>query len=151
MLDSRYRSAYRLAGVSELVEEAEVVVAKMTTAIDFPQVAGSLPLAAGDAILFELEVSPKAVVSGRTVAQVRAQPEFPREGVFIGLLDPEGRITLPDGSTVLRAGHTVILVARRAELARAVECLTQRPRRQEDTPLAEMLRKVDFLAPLSAE
>ena len=47
MLDSRYRQAYRLAGVGELVEEAEVVVAKMTTAIDFPQVAGSLPLAAG--------------------------------------------------------------------------------------------------------
>jgi trk system potassium uptake protein TrkA len=151
MLDSRYRAAYRLAGVSELVEEAEVVVAKMTTAIDFPQVAGSLPLAAGDAILFELEVSPKALVSGRTVAQVRGLPAFPRECVFIGLLDPEGRITLPDGNTVLRAEHTIILVARRAELARAVECLTQEPQRQEDTPLAEMLRKVDFLAPLSAE
>jgi trk system potassium uptake protein TrkA len=151
MLDSRYREAYRLAGVSELVEEAEVVVAKMTTAIDFPQVAGSLPLAAGDAILFELEVSPKALVSGRTVAQVRSSPEFPRECVFIGLLDPEGRITLPDGSTVLRAGHTIILVARRAELARAVECLTAEPQRQADTPLATMLRKVDFLAPLSDE
>lgn len=149
MLDSRYRDAYRLAGVSELVEEAEVVVAKMTTAIDFPQVAGSLPLAAGTAILFELEVSAKSLVSGRTVAQVRALPDFPRECVFIGLVDPEGRITLPDGNTVLRAGHTIILVARRAELARAVECLTAEPTREADTPLAEMLRKVDFLAPLN--
>jgi trk/ktr system potassium uptake protein len=151
MLDSRYRAAYRLAGVSELVEEAEVVVAKMTTAIDFPQVAGSLPLAAGTAILFELEVSAKSLVSGRTVAQVRAMPDFPRECVFIGLVDPEGRITLPDGNTVLRAGHTIILVARRAELARAVECLTAEPQRNADTPLAEMLRKVDFLAPLNDE
>lgn len=151
MLDSRYRQAYRLAGVSELVEEAEVVVAKMTTAIDFPQVAGSLPLAAGTAILFELEVSAKALVSGRTVAQVRGLPGFPRECVFIGLVDPEGGITLPDGNTVLRAGHTIILVARRAELARAVECLTAEPQRQPDTPLAEMLRKVDFLAPLNDE
>ncbi|MFL5357079.1 NAD-binding protein [Archangium sp.] len=151
MLDSRYRAAYRLAGVSELVEEAEVVVAKMTTAIDFPQVAGSLPLAAGTAILFELEVSAKSLVSGRTVAQVRGLPEFPRECVFIGLVDPEGHITLPDGNTVLRAGHTIILVARRAELARAVECLTAEPQRQADTPLAEMLRKVDFLAPLNDE
>lgn len=151
MLDSRYRDAYRLAGVSELVEEAEVVVAKMTTAIDFPQVAGSLPLAAGTAILFELEVSAKSLVSGRTVAQVRALPDFPRECVFIGLVDPEGSITLPDGNTVLKAGHTIILVARRAELARAVECLTAEPQRTADTPLAEMLRKVDFLAPLSDE
>ncbi len=151
MLDSRYRAAYQLAGVSELVEEAEVVVAKMTTAIDFPQVAGSLPLAAGHAILFELEVNPKALVSGRTVAQVRGLPDFPRECVFIGLVDPEGRIILPDGNTVLRAGHTIVLVARRAELARAVECLTAEPQRQADTPLAEMLRRVDFLAPLRDE
>lgn len=151
MLDSRYRPAYRLAGVSELVEEAEVVVAKMTTAIDFPQVAGSLPLAAGTAILFELEVSAKALVAGRTVAQVRGLPEFPRECVFIGIVDPEGRITLPDGSTVLRSGHTIILVARRGELARAVECLTAEPQRQADSPLTQMLRKVDFLVPLNDE
>jgi trk system potassium uptake protein TrkA len=85
------------------------------------------------------------------VAQVRGLPEFPRECVFIGVVDPEGRITLPDGNTVLRAGHTIILVARRAELARAVECLTLELQREGDTPLAEMLRKVDFLAPLSAE
>ncbi|MFY0571761.1 NAD-binding protein [Archangium lansingense] len=151
MLDSRYRQAYRLAGVSELVAEAEVVVAKMSTAIDFPEVAGSLPLAAGTAILFELEISAKALVAGRTVAQVRALPDFPRECVFIGVVDPEGSITLPDGNTVLRAGHTIILVARRAELARAVECLTAELQRQSDTPLAELLRKVDFLAPLNDE
>ncbi|MFY0581765.1 cyclic nucleotide-binding domain-containing protein [Cystobacter fuscus] len=151
MLDSRYREPYRLAGVGELVEEAEVVVTKMATAIDFPQVAGSLPLAAGDAILFELKVNTKAVVAGRTVAQVRAQTDFPRECVFIGMVDPEGRITLPDGNTVLRAGHTLILVARRAELARAVECLTLEPQNTLDTPLADMLRRVDFLAPLGTE
>ncbi len=152
MLDTRYREAYRLAGVSELVEEAEVVVAKMTTAIDFPQVAGSLPLASGDAILFELKVNPRALVSGRTVAQVRATPGFPRECVFIGLVDLEGRITLPDGSTVLRAGYTVILVAHRDELARAVESLTAEPPREaQGTPLEQTLRRVDFLAPLSDE
>ncbi|MBM7113189.1 NAD-binding protein [Archangium primigenium] len=151
MLDSRYREPYRLAGVRELVEEAEVVVAKMTTAIDFPEVAGSLPLAAGDAILFELKVSPQALVAGRTVAQVRSLPGFPRECVFIGILDPEGRITLPDGNTQLRAEHTLILVARRAELARAVECLTEEPPQDSETPLAELLRKLDFLAPLSGE
>jgi trk system potassium uptake protein TrkA len=151
MRDSRYREPYRLAGVSELVDEAEVVVTKMATAIDFPQVAGSLPLAAGDAILFELKVSAKAVVAGRTVAQVRAQPDFPRECVFIGMVEAEGRITLPDGNTVLRAGHTLILVARRAELARAVECLTLEPQQDTDTPLAQMLRRVDFLAPLGHE
>ncbi len=149
MLDTSYREAYRLAGVKELVAEAEVVVAKMSTAIDFPQVAGSLPLAGGDALLFELAINPRALVAGKTVAQVRSMEGFPRESLFIGMVDPEGRTVVPDGSTVLRAGHTVILVARRSQLAQAVDFLTAEPTTNASlTPLTQALRKVDFLAPL---
>lgn len=152
MLDTSYRQAYRMAGVKELVAEAEVVVSKMATAIDFPQVAGSLPLASGEAILFELAIAPRALVAGKTVAQVRGMQGFPRDVVFIGLVDPDGHTVLPDGSTALKAGHTVILVARRTQLAQAVECLTAEPAAKTATgPLAPLLRKVDFLAPLSDE
>jgi trk system potassium uptake protein TrkA len=150
MLDRSYREAYRLAGVKELVAEAEVVVAKMSTAIDFPQVAGSLPLAGGDALLFELAINPRALVAGKTVAQVRAIEGFPRESLFIGMVDPEGGTVVPDGSTVLRAGHTVILVARRTQLGQVVEFLTAEPHTNVSlTPLTQALRRVDFLAPLS--
>jgi trk system potassium uptake protein TrkA len=149
MLDTSYREAYRLAGVKELVAEADVVVAKMTTAIDFPEVAGSLPLAGGDALLFELAINPRALVTGKTVAQVRMMEGFPRESLFIGMVDPEGKTVVPDGSTVLKAGHTVILVARRTQLGQAVEFLTAEPAHANLTPLTQALRKVDFLAPLS--
>ena len=149
MLDTSYREAYRLAGVKELVAEADVVVAKMTTAIDFPEVAGSLPLAGGDALLFELAINPRALVAGRTVAQVRTMEGFPRESLFIGVVDPDGKTVVPDGSTVLKAGHTVILVSRREQLGQAVEFLTAEPAHASLTPLTQALRKVDFLAPLS--
>jgi trk system potassium uptake protein TrkA len=149
MLDTSYREAYRLAGVNELVAEADVVVAKMTTAIDFPQVAGSLPLAGGDALLFELAINPRALVAGKTVAQVRMMEGFPRESLFIGVVDPEGKTVVPDGSTLLKAGHTVILVARRTQLGQAVEFLTAEPAHANLTPLTQALRKVDFLASLS--
>ncbi|WP_323389795.1 NAD-binding protein [Myxococcus qinghaiensis] len=150
MLDTSYREAYRLAGVKELVAEAEVVVAKMTTAIDFPQVAGSLPLGDGDTVLFELALPLRARVAGQTVAQVRAMEGFPRECIFIGMVDPQGRAALPDGSTVLKAGHTIILVARRAQLADAVTFLTTEPVGTTGAAaLAATLRKVDFLAPLN--
>ncbi|WP_342376750.1 cyclic nucleotide-binding domain-containing protein [Myxococcus stipitatus] len=152
MLDTSYREAYRLAGVKDLVAEAEVVVAKMTTAIDFPQVAGSLPLGDGDTVLFELALPMRAQVAGQTVAQVRGMEGFPRECVFIGVVDPQGRATLPDGSTLLKAGHTVILVARRAQLAEAVTFLTREPVGTTGVAvLASTLRKVDFLAPLNTE
>ena len=149
MLDPQYRSAYLLAGVRDIIAEAEVVVAKMTTAIDFPQIAGSLPLAAGDAVLFEVVVKPRALAAGRTVAQVRGDPEFPKECVFIGFLDAEGKIALPDGASTLRPGHTAILVTRRDALARAVEVLTREPVVQDPaTQVVDALRQVDFLAPL---
>ena len=153
MLDTSYREAYRLAGVKELVAEAEVVVAKMATAIDFPQVAGTLPLGDGDTLLFELALPMRARVAGQTVAQVRGTAGFPRECVFIGLVDPQGRATLPEGSTTLRAGHTVIMVSRRSQLAAAVEFLSAEPSVGvgASSVLAATLRKVDFLAPLRDE
>lgn len=153
MLDTSYREAYRLAGVKELVAEAEVVVAKMTTAIDFPQVAGTLPLGDGDTLLFELELPLRARVAGMTVAQVRGTQGFPRECVFIGVVDPQGRATLPEGSTVLKAGHTIILVARRSQLSGAVEFLTSEPAVgvKDGSVLAGLLRRVDFLVPLKDE
>jgi trk system potassium uptake protein TrkA len=153
MLDTSYREAYRLAGVKELVAEAEVVVAKMTTAIDFPQVAGTLPLGDGDTLLFELALPMRARVAGQTVAQVRATAGFPRECVFIGVVDPQGRATLPEGSTMLRAGHTVIMVSRRSQLAAAVDFLSAEPPvgAGVGSLLAATLRKVDFLAPLRDE
>jgi trk system potassium uptake protein TrkA len=121
----------------------------MTTAIDFPQIAGSLPLAAGDAVLFEVVIKPRAVVAGRTVAQVRADPEFPKECVFIGFLDADGKIALPDGATALRPGATALLVTRRDALAQAVEVLTREPVVQDPaTQVIDALRNVDFLAPL---
>jgi trk system potassium uptake protein len=152
MLDTSYREAYRLAGVKELVAEADVVVAKMTTAIDFPQVAGSLPLAGGETLLFELAIGHRALVAGKAVAQVRGVEGFPRECLFIGVVDPEGRTVVPDGSTVLRAGHTVIVVARREQLGQLIEFLTAEPSSDASlTPLTQALRKVDFLTPLSDE
>ncbi len=152
MLDGRYRDAYRLAGVHDLVAEADLVVGRMATAIEFPEVEGSLPLASGDAILFELSVAPGAVVAGMTVAQVRGQPDFPKECVFIGLVGRDGAIELPSGASVLRAGQTAILVARRSELARAIEALTAESTAEASAPLAGIaasLRRIDFLAPLS--
>jgi trk system potassium uptake protein TrkA len=152
MLDTSYREAYRLAGVKDLVAEAEVVVAKMSTAIDFPQVAGSLPLASGDTILFELAIAHRALVAGKTVAQVRTMEGFPKDTLFIGLVDPDGHTVVPDGSTVLRSGHTIILVARRTHLGQAVEFLTAEPPSNAGlTPLTQALRKVDFLMPLKDE
>jgi len=150
MLDDAYRPAYLLAGVRDLIAEAEVVVTKMVTAIDFPQLSASLPLAGGAAILFQVVIKPRATVAGKTITEVRAVERFPKECVFIGFIDADGKITLPDGNTVLQPGHTALLVTRREALAQAVESLTSEPPLHDPVGhLLPALRRVDFLAPLN--
>lgn len=153
MLDASFREAYRLAAVRDVIAEAEIVVSRIVTEIQFPEVGGSLPLARGDAILFELPIAPRALVSGKNVAQIRGTPSFPRDVVFIGIVDPEGRIELPTGASVLRPGHVAILVARREDIGQAVACLTTEPARASEglAGMVGALRRVDFLAPLSDE
>jgi trk system potassium uptake protein TrkA len=152
MLDTNYRPAYARAGVRDVVAEADVVVGQMSAAIEFPQVAGSLPLGAGNAILFQLAIKSRSLAAGKTVASIRSEPEFPRECIFIGFLDPEGKITLPEGATVLRPGDTAILVARGEHIAQAVSFLTAEPQVRDPTErLLPTLRGLDFLSPLSDE
>lgn len=150
MLDDRYREAYRLAGARDVIAEAEVVVSKIVSSIEFPDVGGIIPLPAGDMILFELPIAPRAEVAGRTVAQVRAEATFPRDCVFIAIVDPDGATELPTGATVLRPNHTAILVARRDQLSKAVAFLTAEPAADGESVegLARALRRVDFMAPL---
>ena len=150
MLDDSFREAYRLAAVRDVIAEAEVVVSRIATEIQFPEVVGSLPLARGDAILFELPIAPRALLAGKTVAQVRAEPSFPRDVIFIGVVDPDGRIELPTGASVLRPGHVAILVARRADIAQAVAGLAVEPARGAEGVggMVGALRRIDFLAPL---
>ncbi|MGC4116170.1 MAG: cyclic nucleotide-binding domain-containing protein [Myxococcales bacterium] len=88
-----------------------------------------------------------------TVAAVRARPEFPRDCVFVTVIDPDGHTELPRGDTVLQPRHTVLLVAKRAEVAAAVTALTSEPGMENErlAMVVEAMRKIDFLAPLGAE
>ncbi|AKU90702.1 NAD-binding protein [Vulgatibacter incomptus] len=150
MLDDSYREAFILAGVRDVIAEAQLVVAKMTTAIEFPQLGGSLPLVGGEVVLFEITIASNAWVVNRTVGQLRADPEFPVDCVFVGFVDPEGNFELPAGSSVLRAGHTAVVASRREHLEKAVEYLGAAPTADAETrSMIESLRKVDFLEPLS--
>ena len=153
MLDENFRAAYRMAGVRDLVPEAEVVVSKMATAIEFPQVLASLPLAgSSDVILFELLLDARSTVTGKTISEVANTGDFPKECLFIGLIDSKGTVELPSGKTLLRAGHTAILVAHRQHLDAAVEILTAQPAMGEQAlGLVTSLRRIDFLSPLSNE
>lgn len=152
MLDERYRNAYRMAGVRNVVAEAEIVVSNMASAIEFPQVLSSLPLAGSDIIVFQLPLDARSTVTGKTIAEVARTPGFPSECLFIGLIDGRGGVSLPTAQSLLKAGDTAILVAHKQHLDAAVEILSAQPAMGEAAlGLVTSLRRIDFLSPLSNE
>lgn len=153
MLDDSYADAYRLAGVREIIAEADVVVTKMATAIEFPQVVGSMPLGLGETILFEVVIAAHSLAADLTVREVRELPELPSDCVFIGLVDRDGRVELPSGTSRLRPGLIAIVVARREQVAGIVDCLTTASgaNGSADAALAAAVRRLDFFAPLNEE
>ncbi|HWV38322.1 MAG TPA: NAD-binding protein [Vulgatibacter sp.] len=152
MSDASCRDAYRLAGVQEVISEADLLVSEITKAIDFPELGGSLSLASGEVVLFELPISLHARIAGRAIAQVRADPDYPGDCVIAGVVGPGGRFELPADGSILRAGHTLVAACRRDRLGEALAFLGAEPVDEDaiaQRPVREALRKVDFLAPLS--
>lgn len=152
MSDANFREAYRLADVRDVIAGADLLVTKITTVIDFPQLGGSLPLASGEVVLFDLPITLHARIAGRTVAQVRGDPDYPVDCVIAGIVAPGGHFQLPTDGSLLRAGHTLVAVSRRDRLAEALAFLGAKPADEDaiaQKPVREALRNVDFLAPLS--
>ncbi len=150
MLDPACRNAYRAAGVRDVIAEADIVVGSIVTAMDFPEVEGSMLLGDGQVILFELTIPHAARVAGMTVAQVRTESAFPRDSVFIGLWDEEGGFEIPTGQSVLQPGRMAVLAARRGEMPRVIAALTERTATAQAVEnVVSALRRIDFLAPLS--
>jgi trk system potassium uptake protein TrkA len=56
--------------------------------------------------------------------ELAARPDFPKSGVFAALYRDGGGVEAPRGSTVIDAGTTVLLVAQRDEVSRAITALT---------------------------
>lgn len=132
MRDPEYRTVYQSAGVHQILSETEILVGALATAIEFEDVQHSMVLGAGEAIAVELIVENGAWVCGRSVSDVASEPSFPESCVIAGM-ELGGKVQAPRGATVIEAGVTLLVVAARADLARAVQFF----QRQRDSVAAK--------------
>jgi trk system potassium uptake protein TrkA len=124
MRDPGYRPIYVAAGVNRILSEIEVFVGALATAIEHDAVRHSMILGQGEAVAFELALPQHASVSGRSVSEIAADPEFPKTVVFAGMSGPDG-FEAPRGASVVKSGMTVLLVAARDDVASAIEFFLQ--------------------------
>jgi trk system potassium uptake protein TrkA len=121
MRDSDYRAVYTAANVDRILSETDVFIGALATAIEHDAVRAAMVLAAGASVAFELAVEATSAVVGKTVSELAALATFPPSCVFAGLLERDGQVQAPRGSSVVSAGMTLLLVTRRDELKDVVQ------------------------------
>lgn len=121
MRDVNYRPVYIAAGVDRILSETDVFIGALATAIEHDAVRHAMLLGNGGSVAFEVAVPEKSPIAGKTVGEIASQRDFPRSCVFAGLYQPDGTVEGPRGSSIVSAGMTVLLVARRDELRRTIE------------------------------
>jgi trk system potassium uptake protein TrkA len=120
MRDAAYREVYAAAGVSRIVSEIDVFIGALATAIEHESVRHSMILGRGESVAFELLVPLNTAVDGSTISAIDEDPTFPTSCVFAGLVEESGVVHPPRGSSVVRGGMTLVLVARRDELGQVI-------------------------------
>jgi len=125
MLNPQYEVPYRLVGATKIHSEADILVGSFLTSIEYPEIGSLMPVGVGKAelVVFELRLPATAPVAGKTIAEIVRQPDFPKPCLFIGVETATG-LDVADGNTVVQAGTTVLMAARRPDLPRVLRCLT---------------------------
>jgi len=124
MRDSAYRPIYANAGIDRVLSETDLITGAITMAVEHEEIRNAMLIGGGAAIAFEVTVPAGSVGAGRSVMELAARPDFPKSGVFAALYREGGGVEAPRGSSVVDAGTTVLLVAQRDEVGRAITALT---------------------------
>ncbi|MEB2314228.1 MAG: TrkA family potassium uptake protein [Sorangiineae bacterium] len=116
--DPSYAKLFHRVGIERVLSETEIVIGAFTTTIEHDRVHHAMPLGAGQSLAFEIEIPQDSAVAGRSVMELASDPEFPKTCVFAGLYEHDGNVVAPRGSSIIYGGRTVLLVARREDIAR---------------------------------
>jgi trk/ktr system potassium uptake protein len=121
MRDKAYLPVYIKAGVDRLFSETDVLIGALATAIEHDAVRHAMLLGNGESVAFEIAIPANSAIAGRSVSDLASDAGFPRSCVFAALYRSDGIVEGPRGSSLVPAGATVLLVARRDELKQTIE------------------------------
>lgn len=123
--DPSYRAVYAAAGVDKVFGEVETMVGALAVAIEHPRIRHSMVLGKGESIAFEFIVPERAAIAGKTLREIGTAEGFPRGAIIAAIAPADGPVVVPRGDAVIRGGEAVVLVARREDVAAAIDFLTK--------------------------
>lgn len=103
----------RLTGATHLISTVNLTVSTMVNAIEYPQVESMMHFEQGQVEVLKLAISNNCYVVGRSIAEIAQDPRFPTGSLIIGYqAHPYEDLTIPNGSTVLESGSTILMVTK---------------------------------------
>jgi len=112
----------RYAGANHIISTVDLAVSTMVNAIEYPQVESMMHFEQGQIEVLKLSIPQSCYAVGRSVAEIVQDSQFPAASLIIGYQPhPHEDLTIPNGSTVLEPGSTVLLVTKPGSLHKVVD------------------------------
>lgn len=122
--NSDFIEPVRMAGAHQVISVVELAVNSIVNAIAFPQVESMLHFEQGQIEVFKLTLAEGSPVVGRTVADLARDPRFPGHSLVIGYqAHPHEDLTIPDSSTCLTPGATILVATKPGSVQAMVDLI----------------------------
>lgn len=117
-----FEQPLRLAGAHHIISPIDLAVSTMVNAIEYPQVESMMHFEQGQIEVLKLSIVGRCNVVGRSVAEIAQDPRFPTGSLIIGYQPhPQMDLEIPNGSTVLESGSTVLIVTKPGVLHQMID------------------------------
>ncbi|OIP68864.1 MAG: potassium transporter TrkA [Oscillatoriales cyanobacterium CG2_30_40_61] len=118
----------RLSGANHIVSTVELGVSTMVNAIEYPQVESMMHFEQGQIEVLKLPIPDRCRVAGRSVAAIAQDAQFPDNSLIVGYQPhPHDDLVIPNGSTVLAPGSTVLIVTKPGSLHQMIDFIGVSP------------------------
>lgn len=117
-----FEEPLRFAGAHHIISTIDLAVSTMVNAIEYPEVESMMHFEQGQIEVLKLAIPEKCNVVGRTVAEIAQDPRFAYGSLIIGYQPhPQMDLEIPNGSTVLEPGSTVLIVTKPGSLHQLID------------------------------
>lgn len=112
----------RIAGASHIISTVDLAVSTMVNAIEYPQVESMMHFEQGQIEVLKLSLPERCYVVGLSVAEIAQDSRFPNGSLIIGYQShPHENLVVPNGSTVMEPGSTVLIVTKPGALHQIID------------------------------
>ncbi|MFW5996266.1 MAG: NAD-binding protein [Halanaerobiaceae bacterium] len=122
MRNPEYKSAYKMAGATNIGEVTDMLVENYTTHIENPDIRRVVSLGNGNAEISIVTIPEGSKCSGKTVSEIVNTEGFPDDCVIAGIYNQElDKLIIPRGEKKLHSKNQIFLVATRENIRRAAD------------------------------